>query len=398
MRFLLIDCGGICYDSTTCFLDRMAQALRGRGQEVTRLSVSKAGAIQELEAIYRERAFEPYDVVLDVNSILPTCREEDGSYCLSHMGRACIHYILDHPFYHDRVLSCTLENFHVIAIDKKHAEFARREYPHLSSVTFLPLAAEGSATEASASSMTEGTWRQRPVPVLFTGTYSNPDLWRYKIRQAEPAVRDLFGQIVEYTFEHPELTQEEILARVTGDDHNLPKRLQANYIADCYVHALLREELIRQVLLQDVPVTVYGNDWETFAAKAKKEIPRVGELLTPGGTVPYERMPELCAASQIVLNQSPWFLAGMHDRIPLAMVNGACCVTDGNAYVADCFTDGEELVTYSYEDMEAGARRVKELYEAPEEAHRIAARGHERALRTMTWEAWADRLLENPME
>ena len=52
------------------------------------------------------------------------------------------------------------------------------------------------------------------------------------------------------------------------------------------------------------------------------------------------------------LNQLPWFKMGMHDRTPLAMINGCVSITDESRYMRERIPDGCGVVYYSLEDME----------------------------------------------
>lgn len=325
-----------------------------------------------------------YDMIFDINSILPCARDESGEFCLNQMQGQIWHYILDHPFYHHDVLKCSLKNFHVICLDEKHAEFVRRYYPHIKKVVCLPLAA------AQAGRLVP--YQERKHKVLFTGTYTDSDVILYQARKETPEKRQLFEQTVQLLLDRPFLTQEEALSHFM-DSENMPLLLKENYLIDMYLRACLREELLAQLLKKKIPVTVYGHNWEAFLEKCKGSIPEVERYLHIMGEVSYEKLPEIYADTRIVFNQLPWFKAGMHDRIPLAMMNGCVCVTDESLYLEKHFLEGEELYFYSLEEMQEAADMIGELLEETDTAVRVAARGYACALKRLSWKKWTENLL-----
>ena len=44
----------------------------------------------------------------------------------------------------------------------------------------------------------------------------------------------------------------------------------------------------------------------------------------------------------------PWFKGGMHDRIPLALMNGCLSLTDASTYLTDVLNIGENEGVYTY--------------------------------------------------
>ena len=75
-------------------------------------------------------------------------------------------YIVDHPLYHDPILKQPVKNLNVICIDRDHADYVRKYYPHIKKVSFLPV-----PVGIHSSLM---PFERRRNTLLFTGSYYPP--------------------------------------------------------------------------------------------------------------------------------------------------------------------------------------------------------------------------------
>lgn len=69
----------------------------------------------------------------------------------------------------------------------------------------------------------------------------------------------------------------------------------------------------------------------------------------------------MISRSKISVNVMPWFKQGAHDRVFNSMLNGAVCVTDTSGYLKDNFIDGENIIFYNLENIDAAADKIKRL-------------------------------------
>lgn len=380
---LFLNCGSICYDSTLYFEQAIGRELQKTGWHAEHLSVDKKNPAAGLKPYYGRH----YDIIFDINTILPAASDESGSLCLNQIDGQIWHYVIDHPFYHHDALKSPLQDYNVICLDEKHAAFIKEHYPHISKVLVLPLAA------SAAKELIP--YADRRDSILFTGTYTDPDAILYKAQKQPADLFDLFGKMVQMLLDNPEMTQEEAVALLLpGHSDKIPAILQLNYLADLYLQACIREELLKQFLLHKLPVTVYGHAWEIFVEKCLRTIPAVREYLHLAGEFRYDQMPDIYANAKIALNQTPWFKAGMHDRVPLALQNGCVCMTEKCPYMEERLADKRELYYFSLEDMEGAALLAENLLKNTAEAEAAAARGLAYARAHLCWNHWAEMFLK----
>lgn len=325
------------------------------------------------------------------------------------------HIILDHPLYHNSVLKQPLKNMRVVCLDETHAEYIRKYYSHIKEVIVMPLPAD------TAKSLVP--YNERSRNVLFTGTYTSSEdivtlamrgggdsaeIKNFQTMHKEPTQEfinsmHIFNKMAGYLLENPCETIEKAYTFALGDitDETALKEtaaafadgLELNFLADMFIRAVIREELLMEMLRNGIDVDIFGHGWEKFVEKCgnvEKSEGRFKGKINICGEVDYRQLPELYADTKIALNVLPWFKAGQHDRIALAMCNGCVCVTDESIYLEKKFVDGENIFMYSLEDMTGAAMLVRDLLAHPLEAARAAAKGYVCAVSSLSFKKYIE--------
>ena len=75
---------------------------------------------------------------------------------------------------------------------------------------------------------------------------------------------------------------------------------------------------------------------------------------------------DIMAESKVVLNLSSNLHEGLHERIPMALLNGAICVTDQNNYVMEEFGNKGALELFSWEHTKNLSGRIKKILQNQE--------------------------------
>jgi glycosyltransferase involved in cell wall biosynthesis len=204
-----------------------------------------------------------------------------------------------------------------------------------------------------------------------------------------------FDKFVNILLEYPQLTQEEAVRMIIPgvSDRDIALVLQQHFYADVYLQAIIRQEILAQLIKNHVPMTLYGHNWTLFMDKAGIVMKEESEFLNNGGItyageVSYSELPDVYAAAQMSINHNPWFKAGIHDRVPLSLINGCVCVSDTSELLTETIPDNTGVVRYSLEDIEAMAVGIKELLGNQDKMQEIADAGTKYALSHMTWSEW----------
>lgn len=445
-HIIILKKGNVCYGSTSYFAERINEELKKTGisseivdinsKEDAERFVQKYERIKEVTDIidfntdifsymFSQNYYDNYNADNDVagtecaggsvkydreNYIFDIKNDSSGGDYVKLW-----HIILDHPLYHNSVLKQPLKNMRVVCLDETHAEYIRKYYSHIKEVIVMPLPAD------TAKSLVP--YNERSRDVLFTGTYTSSEnivalamrsggdsaeIKNFQTMHKEPAQEfinsmQIFTKMAGYLLENPCETIEKAYTFALGDitDEKVLREtatafadgLELNFLADMFIRAVIREELLMEMLRNGIDVDIFGHGWEKFVEKCgnvEKSEGRFKGKINICGEVDYRQLPELYADTKIALNVLPWFKAGQHDRIALAMCNGCVCVTDESTYLEKKFVDGENIFMYSLEDMTGAAMLVRDLLTHPLEAARAAAKGYVCAVSSLSFKKYIE--------
>lgn len=445
-HIIILKKGNVCYGSTSYFAERINEEFKKTGisseivdinsKEDAERFVQKYERLKEVtdiidfntdvfSYIFSENYYDNYNAEDDVagtecaggsvkydreNYIFDIKNDSSGGDYVKLW-----HIILDHPLYHNSVLRQPLKNMRVVCLDETHAEYIRKYYSHIKEVIVMPLPAD------TAKSLVP--YNERSRDVLFTGTYTSSEdivalamrsggdsveIKNFQTMHKEPAQEfinsmQIFNKMAGYLLENPCETIEKAYTFALGDitEEKVLKEtaaafadgLELNFWADMFIRAVIREELLMEMLRNGIDVDIFGHGWEKFVEKCgnvEKSEGRFKGKINICGEVDYRQLHELYADAKIALNVLPWFKAGQHDRIALAMCNGCVCVTDESTYLEKKFVDGENIFMYSLEDMTGAAMLVRDLLTHPLEAARAAAKGYVCAVSSLSFKKYIE--------
>ena len=400
-RILFLSNGSICYDSTTYFIQCIGEELKAMGWEVMHIRLDKATQKDKLCVLADEYDSQPFDYVFDINTKLDAVCDDSGRYCFDRLGKAVWHYILDHPFYHHDSLKVPLKNMNVICLDEMHKKFIDETYPHINSCIVLPLAAKQAESGLKPYDM-------RDNDLIFTASYTDPDMVYFKAKkQAEIFEQDLQQKDQEmYDLKHElislKMQIEEAKKAEQEAQEQTAEKLRENFMADVYIQAAIRQEIVVQLIRNHVPVKLYGHNWDTFLTKAevlmKEDLTFIKEHVEDCGEVTYGELPAIYNNARLSINQLPWFKAGIHDRTPLALMNGCVSITDGSTYMRREIPMDSGVEYYSLDELENVGEKIKSLVADVGSMKEKVARGVQYAEDMWSWKHWAVEFVEAAKE
>ena len=402
-HILFLSYKDICYNSTSYFEQRISEELINAGIKVTHLNIPKPA--KGLSGTLADTAYmllKPYfnadlDAIIDINTTIP-CIKYNNRYILNNFDIPVWHYILDHPLYHYKALKVQLNNYNVIWLDTFHAKLIRESFPHIREVKVIPLSADeysisniskkycqdnmaDTNSDSSYNTLSYHKCSKRAVKLLFTSTYTDPvkvallynksglNIQNNNINHKDindnstknTLIKDIDNDYLLNTLlNNPSFTQEKAVQylrslNILDNSSSTIQYLHNNFLIDVYLQCIIREEIVSTIIKNRIPITIYGHGWDAFADKCDILIPEYTKYLDIRKEVTYNRLPAIYSNARLSLNQMPWFKGGMHDRIPLALMNGCLSLTDASTYLTDVLNIGENegVYTYSLENIES---------------------------------------------
>lgn len=96
----------------------------------------------------------------------------------------------------------------------------------------------------------------------------------------------------------------------------------------------------------------------------------------------------------MLLNSTPGFHGGLHDRVYSAMINRTACFTEKSGFAERVLVDKTEAVLYDPCRMDTLPEQIASLYENQTVLEAIADRAYQKAHREHTWQRRAEKLVK----
>lgn len=365
-------------------LERFREVFAALGHEIYLLELSR---FQENGKDLLEFVKDGLDFVLTIDNEGLLIRLDETRGLWEFLGVPCLNILFDHPYLFFETLPKLPGVCVPVCVDPYHVRYIQRFFPQFAHAYFMPLGGE----EYTAGQTIP--WESRSIEVLYAGS----------LKRVADAIDDGFSQkVMRYLSDHTQataeeaveicfrsLTQEELAASfpiladgcdpASADDGLLRRVIETYRFCDVNTQYYYRKELVRQLMEQGIHVTVYGGGWELLGWDDHPYFHR-------HSFAPAQECILKMQDAKFVLNVLPWFKAGTHDRIHNGMLAHAVCVTDPSGYLEERFTDGEDLLYFSLEDVGAAAGRIRDLLNDPRRAQQIAENGYQKAVLEETWQ------------
>ena len=142
------------------------------------------------------------------------------------------------------------------------------------------------------------------------------------------------------------------------------------------------DELVRA----KIPVRLVGEGWEKYESCNETYVTREKAVVFG---LSFEKI----AHADVLLNVSPFFNHGAHDRIFAGMANHCTVLTDQNPYLKRILKDGEQVCMYSLKDIRTLSDYAEELLTNRPLCREIQNNAYTEFKHKYTWEEKAKQLL-----
>lgn len=371
---LLFESRDLCYESNRYFTACLEDAFASFGYPVEVCDLSEHME-RKLEDILKHQ--KRYLLAIDFNSLLPRLELEDGQPYLEALDVPFYDYLVDHPLYHHAALKRIPSKHSVICIDTCHQNYVRQYYPSIKHSIYLPLGAMQAKFERSFS--------RKRLELLFLGTYDPEEEFYQELSEYPHDKKQEVSALIELMQADSELTQEQALKLYlkSKNEEISPKefagRLNQDYLADLYLRNKNRKETVLAAADAKIPFTIIGHGWDQVKGLNQKQI-------TIKNGIGFAASIQVMADAKILLNSTPLFHGGLHDRVYSAMINHTVCVTEGSRFAGQKFSDGKEAVFYHLDRLFLLPEKLAYLYENPKQAERIAECAFQKVMKNESWQ------------
>lgn len=397
MKNILIFCTrSLCYFSGEFFARELAEIFENKGDKVETIILPDEPGSTALNrdlskfSILEKYIGKSFDAVIDFNSFLPYLSDDDGTSILDEINSPFYNYLLDHPLYHHPGLSFHLRNYNVICIDKRHAEYVRKYYPHIKNILYKPLpgAVAPVVQKKGADYREPGSLLKSEISnnLFFSGTFmSENELYKELSRRPEEirnAVLEILGiwdpenlpiedAVKEYLDslnqekknniyasvfteekqnKHMDFNTDNSFSEEMDEAEKFPVLMNHMYSLDRIMRYRMREKVITEIAKAGIELDIQGEGWENL------KFPNV-HLIEPS---PMEESIFEIARHKYILDINPLFFEGLHDRVSTAFVNGATVFSNMNPSMVPKVYE-KMFYHYSYKKTDELINLLKEI-------------------------------------
>jgi len=153
-----------------------------------------------------------------------------------------------------------------------------------------------------------------------------------------------------------------------------------------YVRSYKRIELIKKIVESNLNITICGFGWTDFV-KNYNNINYIGE-------VDIKENINLIRKAKLLVNTTPNFTNGSHERVFNGMLNNTVIFTDRSKFYDEYFKEGEEILYYSFNSLDKDINRLKTIVKDNKKLYKISKKAYDITIKYHTWEKRVDSILE----
>ena len=281
-----------------------------------------------------------------------------------------------------------VKNHIVTLLDRDAGEYLHHTLPQKKMhQLFLPLG--GTESQLSLEELLE---KERPYDVVVSASFwFNTEL--HPIWESPdfpfPAMIPLLNDIVDFMQAHPVNTTTAIHNvlhdRGLYDEEYLVQMAKFYWPILSYMKMWRRQKSVEFLVQNDIPVDVFGRNWEHVAFADKLRI---------HGTVSYAETLHIFTQAKLIYQDNAEFNNGAHDRIFTAMLHGAAVMSEYSQYLDEEFVAGEDLLLYDWQHGAEQVREIPALLADQDRRRAMTARAYQKATARHRWQNRAQTISE----
>ncbi|MCG3708577.1 glycosyltransferase [Aliarcobacter butzleri] len=376
------------YSVVNLFVDNTIYFLKKKGHIVTIIDANSSDAIKDLLDIFNTQVV---DLVINfgkaTNPIL-----NDGRPLYDAANTTLLAVYVDHPAHHIPSLTENIKNFLCCFNDKQHVDYVNEILPnHHKIAFFLPHGGlKKTFEEDNQIKNLEEYKKQKSIDIVFAGTFNKniTKKWEDIIDYPKYILDEVSEILIHDDYASVHKTFNQVCTKYgikfsTFGKVQLPSTL-VEIIG--YVRSVKRVELIKKIAKNGLNITICGNGWESFI-KEHKNINYIGALNIKENL-------ELIKKAKVLINVTPNFTDGSHERVFTGMLNNTVVFSDKSRYYDEFFEDEKNILYYSFNSLDEDIEKLKNILKDDKKLYEISQNAYEIANKHHTWENRVDTMLE----
>ncbi len=343
------------------FLRDIESALHLNGLTPTTLSVDKIPGDEITQLVFDKTAQKKAFFIYTLNGRMPF-----------KTSPKFVH-LLDHPFDHKEIVKSIHKNAVFGHVDRTHRGQIEFGFNIKSPSIFMPHAGPPPISDPLKA-------KDRDIDFLYSGniwTNPEPNSWIEKLPN-DPLIRRVFKRASDQLIAEYGSAEAALVEACDQETSLLPLQMffkLAEILNKCF-ESYVRTEALRK--LKGLNVHYIGD----APSEIKAEF---SDSFTFYGYTHYDVIIDLMKRTKIVLNMTPKFAHGSHERIWYAMAQNAVVMTTASSYMQESFEHNRDIL-YIPKDIYFEASELSDLLAQPNRLDEISSAAREIYENHHTWQ------------
>lgn len=328
---------------------------------------------------------DPPDCTLSFNGILP---DDQGNFLCEMIRTPHVSCLVDSPHY---FLLLIRSPYNIITcVDRFSCDFFNSLNFH--NVAFMPHAVNRELIGTAALDD-----KNRPYDVVMLASFTDylkiQSQWEQKYGTAftkalmDAAEAVLADSITSYS-QALASCLDKYSREVGGFDPSKVDFIEILSDLENYIRGKDRFELVKSI--KDTKVHIFGHESDKWLSLLGNPANVIAH-----DSVSYTESILIMQQSKIVLNSSPFFKNGAHERIFTGIACGALVITNENIYMKENFKNEEDILFYQTFNRDAINRDINHYLQNDKQRFDIVSRGQETVRNHHTWDQRAAALIKD---
>lgn len=344
---------------------------------------------------------KPLDFVVGIPGGPEFLQNKRGVSIYDELNIPYLSWQFDAPFqdFSIRTFQETIYNRVLLCVDRSHLDFLKMYYDpgHVTMAVFLP----GSYWQLMTDGEPGQECQKREIDVAFAGNVLRDPIisGRFIPQWHQMNLPEIIKRILDDVLEVALLEENYVLAECLqvvlknrGLDlalAHMRKLLSLIFLIDRYIRSWRRYKLISEFVQQELPIHIYGDQWDLPPFNRLLESKYVHLRDIKGIQLQRELQ-----NSKLVLNDNSGLPDSAHDRVFNTMYHGGVNFSCHSKYLDEKFVDKKDTLFYSWKNLARLRDIVEDALSNPGELQKIANAGRANVLMNHSWEKRVNKILE----
>ena len=279
--------------------------------------------------------------------------------CMSH-----VNYIWSSAIYLNHSLE-ELSTKQKIFVRDRHQSVFLKKYYHLESELLPLFGIRGKKVIP---------WENRDISVFFPASYLDENS---VLTQIDTVFPEVMAEIAKGTinilekskkFNIEDGIEEYLRAKGVFFTDEMVRAYVEDYgfAIDGYLNRKNRNQVLRLIIAQGIPVVVCGVNWSVFKGTLSEKEQAYLEII--GESLSGQAVADYMMRSKIVLSLSLNLQDGIHERVTSGIMNGAICITDENPYMVEKIKDEDVVELFQWKTSSSIPKKIKRILQQEEKS------------------------------